>query len=558
MENSNTMKHNIIKRKPRLKKDLTFNQMLMVGLVGAFGNGALFGTVAMITIAGPEAILAFILGAAIYSLIGLTYMELGVTYPEAGGPTRYSIYTHGRWTNIINAMSDIIWYLFIPPVEVISIIAGINYFDPIFLASSGAPTYIGVALGLALMLGLIPFNYYGIKQFGKSSLYTGAVKIFFYLSMSLGLVFFAFDYANFYKYGFAPYGVAIPLFSIMPYAMYDFGAIRVIPDLAEETNNRSKMPRAIGMVLLFETLIYISVAFAITMGTNWSLIGVIPGNFLGVQAAFHGNNPFFLLSKPFPFVFIAAVITGVLTPFVTGYIYLGSGTRVLFSMGRSGYVSNKLKNIESKHSIPLWSLIVFAVVGVVLVFVTAPVPSIYTFIDDATAAGYIGLITNPIALMVTRRQGITKKKDMVRGMSIIAPLATAGSALIVFWTGWPSEPYAVILIAAGAVLFGALSKVKIGAKNALWYVFFIGFATFMVATSHDGLTSAVFPQYFSYIQGTIITFIVGLFVIYPLGVLSGFKKQFIHKDFTEQLYTKEGEADWKDSQNSKPEAKEFQ
>ena len=112
MENSNTMKHNIIKRKPRLKKDLTFNQMLMVGLVGAFGNGALFGTVAMITIAGPEAILAFILGAAIYSLIGLTYMELGVTYPEAGGPTRYSIYTHGRWTNIINAMSDIIWYLF--------------------------------------------------------------------------------------------------------------------------------------------------------------------------------------------------------------------------------------------------------------------------------------------------------------------------------------------------------------------------------------------------------------------------------------------------------------
>ena len=41
------------------------------------------------------------------------------------------------------------------------------------------------------------------------------VKIFFYMSMSLGLIFFAFDYANFYKYGFAPYGVAVPLFSSM-------------------------------------------------------------------------------------------------------------------------------------------------------------------------------------------------------------------------------------------------------------------------------------------------------------------------------------------------------
>lgn len=549
MENEHTINNNIkVKsKKPRLKKDLTFNEMLMVGLVGAFGNGALFGTITMITYAGPEAILAFVLGAAIYSLIGLTYMELGVTYPEAGGPTRYSIYTHGRWTNIINAMSDIIWYLFIPPIEVISVIAGVNYFDPIFIAASGAPTYLGVGLGLALMLALIPFNYYGIKQFGRSSLYIGIVKIFFYLSMSLGLIFFALDYANFYKYGFAPYGVAVPLFSIMPYAMYDFGGIRVIPDLAEETNNKSKIPRAIGMVLLFETLIYISVAFAIIMGTNWSLIGVSPGDFLAVQAAFHGDNPFFILGKPFPLVFIAAVVTGVLTPFVTGYIYLGSGTRVLFSMGRSGYISDKLKGIEKKHSIPLLSLIVFAVVGVILVFVTAPVPSIYTFIDDATAAGYIGLITNPIALMVTRRQGITKKSDMVRGMSIIAPLATAGSALIVFWTGWPSEPYAVLLIAAGSVLFGIISKVKIGAKNALWYVFFIAFITFMVATSHDGLSSSVFPQYFTYMEGTIITFIVALVVIYPLGVLSGFKKQFVHKNFTEDIYTKQGAMEWEEN-----------
>lgn len=49
-------------------------------------------------------------------------------------------------------------------------------------------------------------------------------------------------------------------------------------------------------------------------------------------------------------------------------------------------------------------------------------------------------------------------------------------------------------------------------------------------------------------EGTLITFVVGLFVIYPLGVLSGFKKQFIHKDFTEELYSKKGEAEWSESQ----------
>jgi amino acid transporter len=443
VENNNTVSHNIIgRKKPRLKKDLTFNQMVMIGLVGSFGNGALFGTVVMVAGAGPEAILAFILGAVIYSSIGFSYMELAKVYPEAGGPSRYTMYTHGRWTNIINSLSDIIWYLFIPPIEVIAIIAGFNYFNPIFLTATGAPTYYGMVIGLMLMLALVPFNYYGVKQFGKVSLYTGVVKIFFYLSMTLGLIFIVFNYKNLYAYhGIFPYGPTA-LFAIMPFAMYDFGAIRVIPDLAEETNMRDEIPKAIGLVIFLETLIYISVAFAVLMGTHWSLLGIIPGHFNQLTPAFHGNNPFFILGKQSGvlYVFIAAVITGVLAPFVTGYIYLGSGTRVLFSMGRSGYISKSLKSIDEKHSIPMVSLIVFAVVGTFLVFITAPAPNIFTFIDDATAAGYIGLITTPIALMVSRRQGITKKSDMVRGMNIIAPLQPGQAGLLYSGPDGPPNP----------------------------------------------------------------------------------------------------------------------
>jgi amino acid transporter len=556
IENNNTMGTNNIKpkktgkKKPKLRKDLTFNQLLMIGLVGAFGNGALFGTVAMVADVGPGAIFAFILGALIYASIGIGYMELARVYPEAGGPTRYTMYTHGRWTNLINAISDLIWYIFIPPIEVISIVAGINYFDPIFLAPSGAPTYYGVVIGLLLLLATIPFNYYGVKQFGRSTLYTGVIKIFFYLSMSLGLIFAVFDYKNLYIYhGLFPYGYSA-IFAAMPFAMYDFGAIRVIPDLAEETHMEHKIPRAIALVMLFETLIYISVAFAVLMGTHWSLLGVTPGDFSALVPSFHGDNPFYIMGRQsgVMYIFIAAVITGVFTPFVTGYIYMGSGTRALFAMGRSGFVGNAMKQIDAKHDIPLFALIVFAVVGALVVFVAAPDPSIYSFIDDATAAGYIGLIATPIALMVSRRQGITKDEQKVRGMNIIAPLSVGAAAMIVFWTGWPSEPYAVLLVAAGAVIFGIYAKVKIGVKNVLWYVLFIGVATFIVATSHDGLSSSVFPQFIPYLWGNLITFLFGVFVVYPLGVLSGFKKQFIHKDFTENLYTKKAADDWKKSQ----------
>ena len=63
----------------------------------------------------------------------------------------------------------------------------------------------------------------------------------------------------------------------------------------------------------------------------------------------------------------------------------------------------------------------------------------------------------------------------------------------------------------------------------------------MVATSHDGLTSSVFPQYFTYYQGIFIAFAVDALIIYPPRVLSGFKKQFIRKEFAEELCTAEVE-----------------
>ncbi len=526
------------RKKTRLKKELTFAQLIMIGVVGSLGNGALFGTIDMVSQAGPGAILAFVFGAVIYLLLGLTYMELARVYPEAGGPTRYTIYTHGRWTNIINAMADIVWYLFIPPVEVIAILLGLNFFNPVFITSAGSPTYIGVLAGVALLLAFVPFNYFGVRQFGRSTTITGLVKLFFYLSLVIGLIVTVFNYKNLSSYnGILPYGGA-SIFAIMPFAMYDFGATRVIPDLAEEAKMKEKVPKAIFLTILIESLIYIGVAFAILMGTNWSALNVSAGNYHGLlsgNSQLTGQNPFFVFSSYSGsyFVFIAAIVTGLLAPFVTGYIYLGSGTRVLFSMGRSGYISEHLKNIDAKHSIPVVSLVIFAVVGAILVFITAPVPNIYTFIDDATAAGYIGLVSTPVALMVSRRQGVTKDDMKVKGMNIIAPVSMGLAALIVFWTGWTSLEYAVVLIFAGSIVFGAISKVKIGKLEALWYVGFIIFELVMTAISNDGYTGSPVPQVFTFIQGTLVVFVVTILVFYPLGIISGFKEQFSHKTWTD-------------------------
>jgi amino acid transporter len=49
--------------------------------------------------------------------VALTYLDIAMDFPEAGGPSRFAIYSHGQATSLINGMADLIWYLFISPLE---------------------------------------------------------------------------------------------------------------------------------------------------------------------------------------------------------------------------------------------------------------------------------------------------------------------------------------------------------------------------------------------------------------------------------------------------------
>lgn len=94
-----------------------------------------------------------------------------------------------------------------------------------------------------------------------------------------------------------------------------------------------------------------------------------------------------------------------------------------------------MKQLHEKYAIPYWGLIIFAVVGALITFLLAPVPSIYGLISDSVVAGYLGFATNPVALVVLRKQGVTKYKVPLG--NVASAIAFVGSSLIVFWSGCP-------------------------------------------------------------------------------------------------------------------------
>ncbi|HBQ95919.1 MAG TPA: amino acid transporter, partial [Sulfobacillus sp.] len=88
-----------------LKRDLDLKDLIIIGVAGAVGTGVLFSTAGMAALAGPGVVIAWVIGAIMYLFVGLTYVELSYLYPEAGGPSRYSLYSYGKMTNMINAFA---------------------------------------------------------------------------------------------------------------------------------------------------------------------------------------------------------------------------------------------------------------------------------------------------------------------------------------------------------------------------------------------------------------------------------------------------------------------
>ena len=69
---------------------------VMLALSSLIGSGWLFGSGAAARVAGPAAVISWIIGAVIMILIAFNYVELGTMFPESGGMSRFAQYSHGQ------------------------------------------------------------------------------------------------------------------------------------------------------------------------------------------------------------------------------------------------------------------------------------------------------------------------------------------------------------------------------------------------------------------------------------------------------------------------------
>src|SRR5213076_332516 len=80
----------------KLRRDIGFLGLLFASLGSIIGAGWLFGALYASSLAGPAAIISWVLGGGAVMLLALTHAELGGMYPVAGGSARFPRYAFGN------------------------------------------------------------------------------------------------------------------------------------------------------------------------------------------------------------------------------------------------------------------------------------------------------------------------------------------------------------------------------------------------------------------------------------------------------------------------------
>src|SRR5437588_7075329 len=78
-----------------LKRTMGLGSLLLATLASVIGSGWLFGPLYAARLAGPASMLAWLLGAGMFVLLGLVYAELGTLFPVSGGVVRFPHYAFG-------------------------------------------------------------------------------------------------------------------------------------------------------------------------------------------------------------------------------------------------------------------------------------------------------------------------------------------------------------------------------------------------------------------------------------------------------------------------------
>src|SRR5437763_7425442 len=164
-----------------LRRDIGFLGLLFASLGSIIGAGWLFGALYASSLAGPAAVISWLLGGGAVMLLALTHAELGGMYPVAGGSARFPRYAFGSLIGFTSGWVAFLGSVTVGPIMVeANLLYASNYVSSLITVSGGRPvlTAQGYVVAVTLLLLFCTINVMGVRWLAETNMLAVCWKIF--------------------------------------------------------------------------------------------------------------------------------------------------------------------------------------------------------------------------------------------------------------------------------------------------------------------------------------------------------------------------------------------
>jgi len=443
-----------------IRRDVGAFALMLTGLGSIIGSGWLFGAWHAAQLAGPGAIYAWLIGAAIITAIALTYSELGAMFPESGGMVRYGHYSHGSLVGFIAAWANWIAIVSVIPVEAE---ASVQYMaswpwawaQELFVhlpSGRGELTPPGLAIAAVLVVVYFLVNYWSVKLFAKTNTAITLFKLVVPAATAVALIFTEFHIENF-SVGAHGGPHVISLSAVLTAVaisgiVFSFNGFQSPVNLAGEAKNPGRsVPFGVLGSIALATVVYLLLQIAFLGAVDPAII------------AEHGwaglaySSPFAQLAIAVNLNWLALLLyaDAFVSPSGTGITYTATTSRMIYGMERNGTLPKVLGRIHPQYGVPRPAMWFNLAVSFVFLFFFRGWATLAAVISVATIISYL---TGPVSVVSLRRTAPDLHRPFrLRGLSIIALIAFVFSAELLYWAKWPLTGEIILLVVVALPIY---------------------------------------------------------------------------------------------------------
>lgn len=469
------------------KRSLSPINLLFISFTAIFGSGWLFAPLYAAQIAGPGSLLAWLLGAVMAAVIGVTIAEVISRFPKVGGLNRVAYLSHGECLAFILTVLNLLVFIILPALEVRAVLQYLSSQIPGLIGQGGNLSASGYLLSILLLALASVANLFGTRTMAWFT----SVSVFFKM-LTPCLVCASFIWAvretsftqrvSWVAMFDTPWESIFQAIAVSGIIFSYNGFSQATVFGGEAQNPKRAIPFAILGSLLISAALYILIQYAFlvalpstTLANGWKQL-----SFPGAEGPFSGVAALLGLHWLLGMIYTDAVVS----PMGTAFAYSSSAPRLLYALSENLNAWVWLRRLNTR-GVPVAS-IVFSFGFQALAFWM--LPSLKAMIAILVAAFILCYTVAPAILLRIRAQlGEQPAVFRVPFYRLTCFLSISFSNLMVFACGWEAlRNLGLTCVALIGIYWGvrrksgkSLSEQMIGSEWFLFQAFCIVWLSFL-------------------------------------------------------------------------------